>query len=992
MSISYGTITITDTTDLGQLSVYLTGSTVRQQIYDAGDNPPTTATYYPDWSTQGNALIITPHVYFNGQSQPLNSNKIEVAWSKEEGGIMYPNQSVPIFPTSPTTEACPESVVDQASGYKKIQRPANLTINSTGASYTATITYYPIDGDRTVTLQAIATLDLTISNNGVDGADGSQGAPAKALQLVGTGNYFTYHYEGTLFGAPTITLTSQSQNISGIHWYCDNKAIKIINNKKVTDDTLPGYNSAPYYTETSLTIAGNNTTEDSWIQDLAPNFRANKSAQFKIVETDSNGNEVSAPNGLIDYMSIYGLTEAAPGTDTYSASLSNDEETIVDYEGTPILDNANTELFISQGGVDDLENWHIAVTDSIGDSQKFNYELTNSKDTTGSSTNLNKYGPDRVKVTVMNTNVLNAAKITFTAVHGTYSGNEFTPDGEVSNIIKEFSLVKSSALVSHSLRLDSVNANKAADSNTYIPSVITVDAITRRGGSTQPYRDAGVIKAKVYYTDGTAKEGYEQNSNENPLTLTLSTLVGSKVISYIDTFLGGTAGESYSDAEDKQKITISVNGTNGTDGRPGDSPWNFILRNSFDAISTDFSNRTSQAFVINIPIQAVEGVTNRTIYKTGSTTYPTVYGADLTYTTSQGTTGTISAKYYNGEVEVTTIGEVDNIRYEIPAGTNIGGSDSSTIATGSIVLTLTYKANTSLSQTYTYKAQPEALKPIRVLLESNPSDTFENQEGTITVTPLVMSGTSPVASSIWGSPTWKVYTTKNNVTDWYTISDAGISGVTVSNNILSVDGTAVQGYLGFSFTVSITRGGITETYTEYINLKDIDDPLQVSLHSTVGEQIVNGQGIGVIYTRVIRRGDDEDYDTIVPDNMLAVGTTAPTASTASGKTGYCYVVLDNNNPAKPTGEVRYYWRDSGSGNWSGPRGTTTNPYKYTYTWYFRDSNNGAYVYNDASTPTVLNYLLETNSSTHKPTHNQQFVYIDSSVINNKITAVAKVEI
>lgn len=956
MSVSYGMITITDTTDLGQLSVYLTGSTVRQQVYDGNTNP---VTFYPDWAAAGNALIITPHVYFNGQSQPLNSNKIEVAWSKEEGGVIYPNQSVPTFPISPTTEACPESAADQSSNYKKLQRPANLAVNSAGATYTATITYYPIDGDLNTTLQAIATLDLTISNNG---NNGSEGAAAKALQLIGTGNYFTYHYDGNLFGTPTITLTAQSQNINGVHWYCDNKAIKIINNQKVTSGS--GYESAPYYTETSLVIAGDNTTSDVWIQDLAPNFRTNKSAQFKIVEINSGGNEPL--DGLIDYMSIYGLTEAPPGTDTYSASLSNDEETIVDYEGEPILDNANTELFISQGGIDDLENWHITVTDSINNSQNFNYTLTNSKDDIGSSTNLNKYGPDRVQVTVMNTSILNAAKITFTAVHGTYNGNTFTPDGEVSNIVKEFSLIKSSALVSHSLRLDSVNANKAADSNTYTPPIITVDAITRRGGSTQPYHDDGVIKAKVYYTDGTSKNTYESNIADNALSLNLSTLAGQKVISYIDTFLGGTLANNYNDAEDKQKITISINGT---DGRPGDSPWNFIIGNQFDAISTDFNNKTSQAFVIKIPVQAAEGVTTRTIYKTGSTEYPTIYGANLNYITTQGTTGTISPKYYNGETEVSNTGIVDNVRYQIPAETNIG-------ATGFITLTLTYAANKSLLQTYTYKAQPEALKPIRVILTPSPTDTFENQSGTITITPTVLSGTSPVTTG-WGSPTWQAFVNGT----W--VSANTVEGITISNNVINVPGTAVNGYLGLRFTVTITKGGDVSTYTEYINLKDIDDPLQVTLHSTVGEQIINSQGVGVIYARVIHRGDSEDYDTIVPDNMLAIGTTAPTSSTASGKTGYCYIVQDNSNPSKPTGEVRYYWRSQGSGSWNGPRGNSNNPYRYTYTWTFRDSQNSPYSATSNDTPTAIKYAMN---------NSQQFVYIDSSVINDKITAVVKVEL
>ena len=100
----------------------------------------------------------------------------------------------------------------------KFQKDNNLTVNGTGATYTATIKYYPIDADRTIVIQGIATLDLTISNNGENGAEG---APAKLLQLIGTGTYFTYHYDGNLVGSQTITLTAEkNSSVSGVHWYC----------------------------------------------------------------------------------------------------------------------------------------------------------------------------------------------------------------------------------------------------------------------------------------------------------------------------------------------------------------------------------------------------------------------------------------------------------------------------------------------------------------------------------------------------------------------------------------------------------------------------------------------------------------------------------------------------------------------------------------------------------------------------------------------------
>ena len=976
MSVSYGTITITDTTDLGQLSVYLTGSTVRQQVYDSNTNP---VSFYPNWDrTNGTPLLITPHIYFNGQSKLLTDNNIIVSWQKIENGNTYN------LPVSPTTEDCPESVND-----KVLERPTNLSINSVGATYTATITYYPIDGDLNTTLTAIATLDLTIANNGIKG---DNGAPAKMLQLIGDGSYFTYHYDGSFFGAQTITLTAQkSTPVYGIHWYCKKASsntyipIKVINGSPSTDTTATGWSSSSYYTTMSLTFAGQSVQNQLDILDLIPDFITDRGAQFKIVEIDSNGNEVT--NGLVDYLSIYALVEAAPGQDTYSSYLSNDEETIIDINGSPILDNAQTQIFISQAGADDLENWHISVTDSISTAADFVYTLSNSKDIGSSTTYLNKYGPDRVQVTAMN---VNAALITFTAVHGSYSGNTFISDADntsipasekISNIVKTFSLAKSAAIVSHSLRLDTVNANKATNNSavTYLPSQVVIDAITRMAGGTSEYRDAGVISAIIHLTGGELYNFgtlsnpiyYTSNANGQPLTLTLASYGD---IEYIDTYLGGAYNSTtnvFDSAEDKQKITISSDGTNGSDGT---SPWSFLLSNQFDGISTDFTYVSSTAFTIDLPIQAAQGATAKTIHYGGSN-YPTITAPTIL--------STIAPVYYNGNKAVSTSGSrVTSVRYVIPKNTNIG-------ATGSITLTLTYASGQTLTQTYTYKAQPEALKPIRIALEPSPSNTFENQEGIITITPTVLTGTTSIDAGYWSSPTWEAYTEVNNQMRWVQITSTTASdAIHLSGNSLVVKGSAVEGYLGLRFTVSVSRGGIIESNTEYINLTDIDDPLQVTLHSTVGERIVNGQGVGVIYARVVRRGDSEDYDTVAPDNLLGIGTIVPTGNintgVFAGKTGYCLIVT-SGNPATPTGEIRYYWRTATDANWTGYRGMSGKEYRYKYTWVFRDSNNQSYIVDDSNTPVALNYAMNISNNT-------QFVYVDAGVIDNKVTAVVKVEL
>ena len=914
MSTSYGMITITDTTDLGQLSVYLTGSTVRQQVYDGNTNP---VSYYPNWDrATGTPLVITPHVYFDGQARTLSSNNIEVSWQKNEGGNTYP------LPVSPTTEQCPEIVSN-----KTLERPVNLATNSSGVTYTATITYYPVEGDRSVSVQAIATLDLTVSNNGTDGEDGAPGAPAKMLQLIGSGSHFSYTWNSTPSGTTTINLAvEKSSTVSGVHWYCDNTLIE---------------NNGIAYTGLNLAVTTSN------IGDYSPSFHNNKSALFKIVETDASGNEITG--GLEDYFTIYKLQDAQPGSSTYSAYLDNDQETVNEYNGEIDFTNATTIFHLDKGGANNLianSGWTI----SISDSGNITYTVGKSDFNTLPAGNNNE-------ITAVTAMTDNTAWIQFTAQNSNSS---------ISDQIKRFTIVKNPNLVSHSLRLDSVISNRntaAAPDGIYNPSQIVVDGLIRTGGGTDSYRVANAIEAVIHYKDNTTTTIYNSANNALTINLTDKTASGDNPateIDYIETLL-----KYNNNVVDTQRITISRDGEDGEDGQPGTSPWNFMLSNQFDSISTDFSYNTSQEFVIKLPVKAAEGTTIKDIYY-GGQTYPTI--SALTPFLNN-----IIPEYYLGDTKVTTTGQkIDNVRYTIPINKNIG-------ATGSITLTLNYAENQSLTQTYTYKAQPEVLKPIRINLNPSPSDTFENQSGTITITPVVLSGTSEITTGI-SNRVWEVYTEVNNAMSWVQVTSTDTTDpIYLNNGNIVVTGVAVEGYLGLRFTASVTRSGVTESYTEYINLKDIDDPLQVTVHSTIGNQIINSQGIGVIYARVIRKGDNEDYDNIVPDDMLAIGQSVPTTSTASGKTGY-FRIVTSGSPAVPTGEIQYYWRTSGSGTWSGPRNNTAQKYKYT--WTFRDSSNNPYSKTDQSIAAIY-YAMN---------HDTQFVYVDADVIDKKITAIVKVEI
>lgn len=984
MATSYGSITIVDNSDLGQLSAFLTGSTVKQQSYNGN-----TSTYYPNWDIEhsGTALLLTPFVYYDGEcifNGTQSNSQISIVWSKVENGTNYGT-----IPKNPVTTECPEA----ESNYHRLNRPINLAPNSTGAVYTATITYKPIANDDTVSLTAIATFDLSITSYGTDGATGAE---AKMLQLNGTGSHFTYSWDNNLFGVSTITMTAQkSTPVYGVHWYCDNVLVKTINGNPSTDTSNSSYASASPYTTLNLSVKGSNSGTGILITSLSTNFSNNKYAQFKVVEIDSSGTEVNG--GLEDYFNIYKYLEAAPGEGAYVSYLTNDEETIVEYNGVPQLGNAISQLYITHNGADDMANWHIQVTDNITSASDFQYTLSNSRDSSGSSTYLNKYGPDIVTVTTMN---VTTAMITFTAKHGSYSGNTFTADGEVADLINTFSLSRSASLISHSLRLDTVNTNRAAGTTTYTPATVEIDAIERTGGGTSTYRTAGVIHAIVHlannslYNFGTAGSPvyYTSNTDGNPLNLTLSTY---GTVKYIETFLGGTYNSTthtFDNAEDKQKVTISA------DGVDGDNPWSVEITNPFDSISTTYAYVVNETNTYEIPFKVFEGITDKQVhYKTagGSATYPYV-----TATWNGETGANIILKYYNNSTEVSTNGaQVDRIKYTVTANsTNIGSE-------GEIVLTFYFSSSLNVVRRYTYKAIPEALDAIKIQVLARPSNVFENQQGTRLAQAIITSGVTDLTATVENvgshpinSITWYHY----NNGAWIQIANTGtgsVAGIQVGKltnetddttfvattngtrqtKFLQVAGTAVDGYKAFKVVANVSVGGVTEDYTEYINFIDKTDPLQVTLHSTLGLQLTNSQGIGVIYARVTR--NNVAIDEIPPDNYLGIGTTAPSNNINTGdfqgKLGYfVYSNANNSNYL-----ISYYYRTATTGD--GSEWQLRNSSTCTYHWTFRNVNNEPIASTDSGLAPGIKYIIEHDTNT-------QFIYLDGNVVSKKLTADVRV--
>ena len=74
---TYGSITLVDLTDVGQLSVYPTSNMPLSIIYDPDQN-----SYTPNWGTSSTNLILTPVIYYNNTALTASTTGVTITWRR----------------------------------------------------------------------------------------------------------------------------------------------------------------------------------------------------------------------------------------------------------------------------------------------------------------------------------------------------------------------------------------------------------------------------------------------------------------------------------------------------------------------------------------------------------------------------------------------------------------------------------------------------------------------------------------------------------------------------------------------------------------------------------------------------------------------------------------------------------------------------------------------------------------------------------------------
>ena len=301
---AYGSITIVDVTDIGELSVYPESNAPLSVVHDPNQN-----TYTPNWAD--NPVKLTPIVYYAGKSLTASTAGLTVAWQRKDGIDTESSLTTGETVTDNVLTISANKLADSASGL---------------LTYICTVTY--IEPDAQTTLTAKGQITFTLVENA---------SQVKQCRISGE-NVFKYDTDGVLVGTEYIALTATINNVLADKWQYKNSTgawvdypVTTGHNDTNTNETLKVY-----------------ATEDVFVNDTAT---------LKFLTKDAS---------VYDIYTIVKLRDGAAGAGTVVAVLSNDDQWVAcDSNGNPLdgaLDQAKSTITILEGGKDVTSSWTITCT------------------------------------------------------------------------------------------------------------------------------------------------------------------------------------------------------------------------------------------------------------------------------------------------------------------------------------------------------------------------------------------------------------------------------------------------------------------------------------------------------------------------------------------------------------------------------------------------------------------------------------------------------
>lgn len=726
---------------------------------------------------------------------------------------------------------------------------------------------------------------------------------SEVRNIVVTGNnIFKYDTNGTCNVSST-TLTATATNTNIVDWEYSNNG---------------GSTWASFGKSTSTLTINENATQ----------FGSSDSLIVRVKACDKQ----DSTSFYYDYTTILKLRDGAPGNSTIAMVLGNEDQMIpCDSKGAPTTNAFNlayTSCIVYEGGKDVTSDYTVTATPTgvVGG-------WTNSTSTkpSGSADAATKGSYAYYWVTGWGaSNANEIGYVTFTATKGTTTIEKTMSLSKIKTgadgVSPEmYSLDVSSLVVNKTYTYSTGNTISATN---YSPTSIVATATKTVGTTDSAY--AGYLK--VFLDDVTTTAATATMTGG---TYTFSNIGSThKPTKYIrfELYSGSGADGKLLDTQRVMVTSDGSKGNTGSQGNPGVDATNVVLGNYADTIAVTTGYQVPSATTITIPFSGYKGTAKVACTISNP---PTLFGVAGTVTNA-----TASA---DGKIE-----------YVIPTTATCG---SSTVKTGTLPLTFTCNGTTvTCNYTWTISVAATNGQNARILQISTPNGyVYSNGEGSLTIQADLMNGASIQTSSVtykWYKYTSSGYTQITATNANASTGTAGFKGITgYDTKTLTVPGTCVDGYGSFKCEATYS----STPYTGFASLIDKTDPVQVSVMSTVGTQIVNGQGVGAVYAIVTRDGKEID--------SMPAGVQFVTVKPSSMKTGDYYYFLDATNKTATLKKA------TSSTGWS----TETESYTGTYTWSYRDAEN-----------------KEATGTT--PAKSGKVVYVDASLIDKKLIIDVEVEI
>ena len=751
-----------------------------------------------------------------------------------------------------------------------------------------------------IDLEAVGEIDFSLTR---------QGSVARTVSITGE-SIFKYNAAGALTPAgKTITLNAKVAGVSITTWQYKNGN---------SWSTYPGSTTG----STTLTV---NPTDSVFTNDS--------------VTIRLNTNDVT----VYDLFTITKLYDGTSGSAINSAVLDNEDQMLpADKNGHVVsYGGAESKITIFEGNDDVTSDWYINKVYSPSTLSSLD-TATNDYEVDFTNTNLDS--------TVFNT--IDTAYVLFECKKTQTGAVEFS---------RKFSIVKvktgqdGTTPTIYSLESTAIAVNTSPISGGVHPdpdpSSVTFNAYQQTGNTKSAYN--GRIQ---FYKDDDSEITDSTTTDASTRTINFNTSPWNAANKVRAVLYEAGANTKQLDAQTVVIVCDGAKGVKGDDGSNGFGAVNVIIGNEADVIPCNSSNKPLSQFIIDIPYEGYQGTT----VKTTAVSAPALSAADFGSAINPDTSTAGHVKYTIPTTATLSAGGQVNLTFTVSA--------QDYDANGNVV-----NKTVSVSKLYTWTRSSAAEDGENaVILQANtPNGTvLVNSEGTLYIQGILYDGASEATGETYtwaqykngsyvniGSSTPGAATGHWNGTTW----TAGANGSTnTTSDCVRVLPAAVEGYA--SFRVTSAYNG--KSYVQYVSVIDKTDPVQVSLHSTVGTQIKNSQGEGCVYARVTRA--DEELDA-VPQNIKS-GTSYP-----SNPTNGDYFVLLSTETAATSRTAKLYKYVNSSGTWSRVNSTCQ------YEWMFRNKDN---------TPITTGVPYQNTSD---KTQNQ-FIYINADLISSKITIDCKVTV